>query len=125
MNYGDAIGCPTSYTSGQGQPCYYGYHQGDYYFYSWGAAPALVSPEIYTASNPNNPGQWANISLYASNVKKNPMFFEGPWDEYPFNSSELTASQAWTDFWNALNNAEVNPSMNYSLEIHCEVSGAC
>jgi len=53
------------------------------------------------------------------------MAFEGPWDKYDLHTSELTASQAWRDFWNALNNAGVNASMPYSLAIHCEVSGAC
>lgn len=123
VNYGDAIGCPTSYTSGKGAACSYGYYQYDYWYYSWGAPPARVTPEIYTTS-PNNSGQWTNISLYATHYQ-NGMAFEGPWDENDLNSSTLTASQAWTDFSNALSAAGVNSYMPRSLEIHCEQSGQC
>lgn len=123
VNYGDAIGCPTSYTSGKGKPCSYGYYQYDYYYYSWGAPPSFVTPEIYTTS-PDNSGQWTNISLYATHYQS-PMSFEGPWDENDLQPSELTASQAWTDFSNALSTAGVNASMPYSLEIHCELAGSC
>lgn len=118
VNYGDAIGCPTSYTSGKGRACSYGYYQYDYYWYSWGAPPSFVAPEIYTTS-PDNSGQWANISLYATHYQM-PMSFEGPWDQNDFHPSQLTATQAWTDLSNALSAAGVNASMPHSLEIHCE-----
>lgn len=124
VNYGDALGCPTSYTTGKGKLCSYGYYQYDYYYYSWGAPPSLVAPEIYTTS-PDNSEQWTNISLYAKNIKGVTMQFEGPWDENDFHPSELTSSQAWSIFWNDLNAAGVYSFMNYSLEIHCEVSGKC
>ncbi|HEX5159614.1 MAG TPA: hypothetical protein VFW17_20560 [Ktedonobacterales bacterium] len=124
VNYGDATGCPTSYTTGKGKACSYGYYQYDYYWYSWGAPPSLAAPEIYTTS-PDNSGQWANISLYAKNVKGATMQFQGPWDENDFHPSELTASQAWSDFSTALTAAGVNANMSSSLEIHCEVSGQC
>jgi hypothetical protein len=121
VNYGDAIGCPTSNTNGNGMPCSYGYYQYDYYWYSWGAPPAVAAPEIYTTS-PDNSGQWANISLYAKNVKGVAMQFDGPRDENDFHPSQLTASQAWTDFSTALTAAGVNANLPYSLEIHCELN---
>lgn len=121
-NYGSADSCPNTGNGLSNQPCGSGYHQSDYYYYSWGARPAVVSPETYSNYQAQ---EWAQISLYAQKSLGVNMFFEGPWDENDLNSSTLTSSQAWTDFSNDLSGVGVNAFMPYSAEIHCEYSGQC
>ncbi len=125
VNYGSADGCPYNYIGQDGNlACNDGYSQADYYYFSWGAAPALVAPEVY---HPSNGVQWTNISLYAKISKGVTMQFEAPWDEYglPGSSGELTSTQAWNDFSSDLTQGGVDSSMLYSMEVHCEYAGRC
>lgn len=127
VNYGSANGCPfNGYDSSQwnNEPCSFGYKQADYYWFSWGAAPALVAPEIYYSANAV---QWTDISLYAKNDKGVSMQFVAPWDEndIPGASGTNTSAQAWADLSNDLASQSVPSYMGYSMEIHCEYSGQC
>ena len=119
VDYGDAAGCPQ--TTDQNGSCEDGYHQSDYYYYSWGAPPALGTPEIYYSAQAQ---QWTEISLYANTLGVK-MYYEAPWDEYDLNASTLTATGAWNDLQNDLSGAGMNTYMPYSIEIHCEQSGYC
>jgi hypothetical protein len=127
VNYGSANGCPTSGYANLNCDVFDGvtYNQYDYWWYSWGAAPALVTPEIYGSAMAQ---QWTQISLYDKHYHAATMRFQGPWDENDIASGTLTASQAWSYLWNDLNNAGVISTMYDSAEIHCEygvVNGHC
>lgn len=118
VNYGSADGCPP-YGS-----CNNGWTQDGVYQVSWGIAAAYVLPEIYYSviysgdTHGGQPAQWAQISVYGRNTYGGSIVFEGPLDEYDLASNTLTPAQAWTNFWNALNNAGVAANMSYSAEIH-------
>ena len=127
VNYGSANGCPTSGYANLNCDVFDGttYNQYDYWWYSWGANPALVTPEIYSSSMAQ---QWTQISLYDKHYKLNNMRFQAPWDENDINTSTLTSGQAWSDLWNDLNNAGVIATMYDSAQIHCQygvVNGRC
>ena len=83
---------------------------------AWGEPLAVPAPEIYVSPQQD---QWAAISDYGLVAKTGVVWFQGPLDEYPRNHSTYTASQAWTAFWNALNNdfsGAVSQTPSYSLE---------
>lgn len=124
LNYGSANGCPTNGYANLNCDVFDNvtYTQYDYWWYSWGAAPALVAPEIYLSSMAQ---QWTQISLYDKNYHSGTMRFQAPWDENDLNSSTLTSSQAWSDLWNDLNNAGVIANMYDSAQIHCQYAGHC
>lgn len=119
VNYGSADGCPSgSYSNGS---CNNGWNQYDVWYVSWGATPALASPEIYYSVNAS---QWTMISLYGDHYQGgDSAYYEGPLDEYDLNSSTNTSAQAWSQLWNDLNNnglSGVANGMGYSLEVHDE-----
>lgn len=127
VNYGSANNCPTSGYANLNCDVFDGvtYNQYDYWWYSWGAPPSLVTPEIYSSAMAQ---QWTQISLYDKNYQGNSMRFQAPWDENDITPSTLTSSQAWTDLWNDLNSAGVISTLYDSSEIHCQngvVNGHC
>ena len=116
LDYGSADGCPTN--SSNNGSCNGGWNQYDYWYVSWGATPALPTPEIYYASLAQ---QWAMISLYGAQHQNATVYMQGPWDENDLDSSTLTSSQAWNDLWTDLNNNSATAqNMSYSLQIHWE-----
>lgn len=123
-NFGSADQCPTSIDNNAvcppplGFSSSYDYHQSDYYYYSWGAPPAQVTPEIYGINSQSL--QWAEISLYGKSQSAGAILFQGPWDEHDKDTSTDTSPQAWNDFWNALNSKGLPDSFNFSCEIHDE-----
>ncbi len=114
---GDAqTGCP-QYSSNNGS-CGNGWNQYDEWYVSWGAPPALPTPETYRDFMPR---QWAMISLYGAQYQHSPVYMQGPWDGYDLDTAGLTSNQAWSDLWTDLNNNSATAqSMYYSLEIHNE-----
>lgn len=116
LDFGSADGCPTnSFHNGS---CSNGWNQYDVWYVSWGALPALPTPEIYITALAQ---QWAMISLYGARYQKAIVYMQGPWDEYDLDNSTLTSSQAWNDLWTDLNQkSSTAQRMYYSLEIHDE-----
>lgn len=116
LDFGSADGCP-QYSSNNGA-CNNGWNQYDVWYVSWGASPALPTPEIYYDTLAR---QWAMISLYGAQYQHSTVYMQGPWDEYDLDNSTLTSSQAWNDLWTDLNNnSSTVQNMLYSLEIHNE-----
>lgn len=116
LDFGSADGCPTN--SSNNGPCNNGWNQYEVWYISWGALPALPTPEIYYTAQAQ---QWAMISLYGAQHQSGAVYMQGPWDEYDLNKTTLTSSQAWLDLWTDLNNNSATAqSMSYSLEIHDE-----
>jgi hypothetical protein len=116
INYGSAGGCLTNSNNNGG--CNNGWNQYDVWYVSWGSPPAVAAPEIYHQANAN---QWQEISLYGNQYQSGPVYYQGPWDEYPLNTSTFTNAQAWAAFENALDaNAATAQTMPYSLEVHDE-----
>ena len=114
---GDAqTGCP-QYSSNNGS-CGNGWNQDDEWYVSWGAPPALPTPETYRDFMPR---QWAMISLYGAQHRGGAVYMQGPWDGYDLDTAGLTSGQAWSDLWTDLNNNSATAqNMIYSLEIHNE-----
>ncbi len=116
LDFGSADGCP-QYSDNNGS-CNNGWNQYDEWYVSWGALPALPTPEIYYDALAR---QWAMISLYGAQYQHATVYMQGPWDEYDLDNSTLTSSQAWNDLWTDLNNnSSTAQNMIYSLEIHDE-----
>ncbi len=116
LDFGDAGGCP-QYSSNNGS-CDNGWNQYDEWYVSWGALPALPTPEIYRDFMAR---QWAMISLYGAQHQNAKVYMQGPWDGYDLDNTGLTSSQAWNDLWTDLNNNSATAqNMIYSLEIHNE-----
>ncbi len=122
-NFGSADNCPTNVYSNA--TCYapkgylstYNYQQSNYYYYSWGALPSQVTPEIYQSAWGQ---QWAMISRYGAYSGQGTINFQAPLDEHDLYTTTDTSAQAWNDLWNALNAAAVPSGMNFSCEIHYE-----
>ncbi len=119
FDYGDADGCST--TTDTNTACANGYDQYDYYYYSWGAAPALAVPEIYYSGSA---WQWTRISQYAS-IYQSAMRFDAPMDEHDIDSSTLTASQAYSDLFSDLTSLGLNNNIEFATEIHCWPGYTC
>ena len=122
VNFGSCDGCPTTATTGNGYtftPCQgcSSWNQYGVWEVSWGEPLGLAMPEIYV--NPQQT-QWAAISYYGKIAKSSTVYYEGPLDEYNLDTSTYTASQAWTNFWNALQGfgGAIAQTPFYSSEIH-------
>lgn len=113
MNYGSADGCPSGSANNGG--CNNGWNQYDVYWVSWGAAPAVPTPEIY---NSTLAWQWQKISLYGAIYQGGRMTIWAPWDE---NAGDYNATQAWDALWNDLNSdSRTAQNFLYSMEIHTQ-----
>ncbi|MEW6505563.1 MAG: hypothetical protein AB1457_16515 [Chloroflexota bacterium] len=88
LNYGACVGCPTSprldwvySTIRDANNVVMDWSQGDVYYVSWGAPPALPLPEIY-----RNDGylarQWQAVSLYGALYKGGKMTFAGAMTQF-------------------------------------------
>jgi hypothetical protein len=78
----------------------------------------VASPQIYYQANAN---QWQEISLYGNQHQSGTVYYQGPWDDHPRNTSTFTSAQAWAALENALDaNAATAQTMPYSLEVHDE-----
>ena len=115
-DYGSTDGCPQ--TSDNNGSCNNGWDQYDVWYVSWGAAPAIPTPEIYYSSQAN---QWTMISLYGAQHQGGHIDILGPWDEYDLDTSTYTPQGAWNALWNDLN-ARSATAQNFSasMEIHWE-----
>lgn len=104
INFGSCDGCPNTAKTGNGYsftPCS-GCSSWDQYGVwnvAYGEPDALPLPEIYVSPQQT---QWAAISDYGYIAHGSAVYFQGPLDEYPLATSTYTATQAWTNFWNAL-----------------------
>ena len=104
VNIGSCDACPTTATGGNGYSFNPGGNGGTWNQYgvwdiSYGENDAMTAPEIYVSPQQN---QWAAISDYGYIAHGGAVYYEGPLDEYPRDHSTYTSSQAWTNFWNAL-----------------------
>lgn len=109
VDFGSCDGCASTATTGNGfsfvpcSTCNFTWNQYGVWKVSYGEPSALVMPEIYYTSQAY---EWAAISDYGL-IAHGPLwkvYFEGPLDEYDLATSTLTSAQAWTNFWNILNN---------------------
>ncbi len=95
IDYGSADGCPTNASNNAG--CSGGWNQYDYWYVSWGAAPAHATPEIYSSTLA---WQWQKISLYGYLHQGGQRIdFDGPMA----TSAYISTSTCWSDFSGALN----------------------
>ncbi|WP_322791586.1 hypothetical protein [Bellilinea sp.] len=103
LNYGACVGCPTSprldwvfSTTRDANNVVMDWSQGDVYYVSWGAPPALPLPEIY-----RNDGylarQWQAVSLYGALYKGGKMTFAGAMTQYQSCQQRRTAECATLD----------------------------
>ncbi|HLX38932.1 MAG TPA: hypothetical protein VKR42_00275 [Ktedonobacteraceae bacterium] len=74
LDFGSADGCP-QYSDNNGS-CNNGWNQYDEWYVSWGATPALPTPEIYYDALAR---QWAMISLYGAQYQHAVVYMQGPW----------------------------------------------
>lgn len=121
-NYGSANGCPTNrYDNlvGCSDGSAVGWAQASYYYLSWGIPAAYAMPEIY-----NYPLelQWAMISKYGQVYQPSlgAISFTGPMDDKALDGRSFiyTPAQAWSNFWNALNNNGLPTLMYDENEFH-------
>lgn len=111
MDYGSADGCSTS--SASNSSCNNGWTQDNEWYVSWGASPAVPTPEIYNSSMA---WQWQKISLYGALSHGSRLNIWAPWDE---NSGDYNTTQAWNALWNDLNSdSRTAQDFLYSMEIH-------
>ncbi|MHB8344839.1 MAG: hypothetical protein ACYDED_11420 [Ferrimicrobium sp.] len=90
VDYGSADGCPTTtYTNGS---CDNGWNQYGEWYVSYGAPPALSTPQVYA---PGMATEWQYINLYGSHYQNEGIYFWGPLDEYPRDTSTYTSIEAW------------------------------
>jgi len=88
LNYGACVGCPTRpnpnwvfTTTRDANNVVMDWSQGDVYYVSWGAPPALPLPEIYD-KNGVLARQWQAVSLYGALYKGGKMTFAGAMTQY-------------------------------------------
>lgn len=107
FNYGSADGCPTSSSSDASCSAGVGWTRYWYWWMSWGASPALSTPEIYFSVQAD---QWGAINSYKH------ISFDAPLDERAVCSSTLGAQDAWND----LKAADGGQNPPYSMSIRYE-----
>jgi hypothetical protein len=116
FDFGSADGCPTD-SSNNTILCNNGWNQYDVWYVSWGAQPALATPEIYNQAMAD---QWAMLSLYGAQHQGGRIVIWGPWDESDL-ASDFTATQAWDALWLAVHSHRATAqNFGYSLEINNE-----
>jgi hypothetical protein len=92
---GSADGCP-QFNQG-GQSCDNGWNQYDEWYASWGFGAFYPSPQIYYA--PGDAQEWTLIARYGYyDQNHSDIYFAGPADEYPRNTSTNTSAQAVSQF---------------------------
>ncbi|MFZ6018108.1 MAG: hypothetical protein ACOYXO_00745 [Chloroflexota bacterium] len=103
LNYGACVGCPITprldwvfSTTRDANNVVMDWSQGDVYYVSWGAPPALPLPEIY-----RNDGylacQWQAVSLYGALYKSGKMTFAGAMTQYQSCQQRPSAECATLD----------------------------
>ena len=103
LNYGACVGCPITpnlnwvfTTTKDANNVVMNWSQGDVYYVSWGAPPALPLPEIY-----RNDGylarQWQAVSLYGALYKGGKMTFAGAMTQYQSCQQRPSAECATLD----------------------------
>jgi hypothetical protein len=123
-DFGDAAGCPSSYsyngsayvtgqTSSAGS-CNNGWSQDDVRYVSWGAPPAWPLPEIYTelggATFSAQAVQWERVSNYSRLAYGSPLQISGVLTQYgacvevgsPCTGVKNTPNAGYDQLWNAL-----------------------
>ncbi|GAP09424.1 hypothetical protein BECAL_00568 [Bellilinea caldifistulae] len=103
LNYGACVGCPITpslswvfSTTRDANNVVMDWSQGDVYYVSWGAPPALPLPEIY-----RNDGylarQWQAVSLYGALYKGGKMTFAGAMTQFQSCQQKKSAECATLD----------------------------
>jgi hypothetical protein len=117
-DFGDAGGCPQSGTTStpklcliSGQSSSLAWSQEDVYYVSYGAAPSVPMPQIYSTGG-GNARSWQQISLYSYlrygfRIEiAGPLSQSGACGQPPgcATGTNNTSTQAWTQLWTELNN---------------------
>jgi hypothetical protein len=123
VNFGSADGCnQTGYTSGNGYVCSSrngnaNFTQHDYWNLSYGLPNAVSLPEIYSTGAA---AEWTQLCLYGKNIQGKEIFFEGPLNNWYKDSTSLTATAAWNDFWNDLAATACSQTPSFAVGTHDE-----
>ncbi len=123
LNYGACVGCPSApnlswvfTTREDDNGVVMDWSQGDVYYVSWGAPPALPLPEIYRKDG-YLARQWQAVSLYGALYKGGAMTFAGAMTQYqscqqrsgcidvddPEYSLDNTPEEGWSQLYEWLN----------------------
>lgn len=116
-DFGDAGGCPQSGTTGtpqlcliQGQNSSVAWSQEDVYYVSYGAAPSVPMPQIYSTGG-GNARSWQQISLYSYLRYDSEIGIQGSLSQSGAcgqvggcSGINNTSTQAWNQLWTELNN---------------------
>jgi hypothetical protein len=116
LDHGSADGCPADIHNNA--QCSGTYTQYDYWYLSWGNPSALADPEIYVYPQQD---EWTQISYYGAVSFGSRIGFSAELDEYDLDSSTYSPDQAWSEFWDALNQYSATADTPaYSTEVHDE-----